>query len=104
MLVENYEDRWLPPSFNRQLVREDAKMSKKALERMAREAQQALQGYGLDFTQLDGPVFCFYSMLTATATWTHKRTEQEVELSNIYFDRDTGEISQCGNNYGSLSL
>lgn len=104
MQVQNYAERWPAPDFNRVYVRDDATISKRAHARLVREARDMLEGYGLDFAQLDGPAFVFHEMTTATATWTHKTSGQEVALSEIWFNQKTGAIHQCGSNYGRLSL
>lgn len=40
---------------------------------------------------------------TFEAVLTHRATGAEIKISEIYVD-DSGEITQCGTNYGALTL
>lgn len=81
-----------------------AKLSNRCYARLIREAQRDyLDGYG--FIWADWTVEVILSdEITAQIEWTHKVTERKLTLTNIYFDKSTGQINQAGTNYGDLVL
>lgn len=102
MIVENYVDRWLPPDFNMRPVKEHATISKRAYGRLMREARKHFDGLGIDFDQYDEGKAIFHDMIVAQVEWTHKISGRQLKLLEIWFDRKTGAINQCGQNYGDI--
>ena len=44
------------------------------------------------------------SCVTVCVVFTNKRTKAQIVVHNIYYNEETGEILQCGRNYGNLCL
>lgn len=81
-----------------------AKLSDRCHAALIRNAQRDyLDGYGFDWAEW-APTVTLDEEITAQIEWLHKTTGRELVLTNIYFNRRTGEIHQAGSNYGNLTL
>lgn len=78
-------------------------ISNRAYQRILREAKGFLDGYGIDFSQLDDGEIDFFDMTVAQVTWRHKETGNEVCVTGIWFEHKTGEILQYGTQNGALT-
>lgn len=86
------------------IKRADGTLSRRAMARLIRDAHKFMDGFGLDWSQFDVSSVTFYDMQTAQVEWKHKVSGNEVHLTDIHFERKTGEIIQAGSNYGNLTL
>lgn len=75
--------------------------------RFLAEALANFDGSGIDFAQYDVEIEADpdeLDVLIIAVVWTHKTTGFQIMLDNIWFDEETGGITQCGSNYGRLTL
>ena len=79
------------------------KNNKRKVARFLADAQEYMNGFGLDFLKLEPRIFWDDDEVTAFVIWTHNETGQQVKLSSIYWE-DDGHIMQAGMNYGILTL
>ncbi|AXQ68474.1 hypothetical protein HOT99_gp143 [Caulobacter phage CcrBL10] len=87
------------------LKRAEGTISKRAYERLIREAKRDfLSGFDIDWSKYGEPTVTFYDMLTAQIEWPNLKSGQLITLTHIWFERKTGEILQAGSNHGSLTL
>lgn len=86
------------------IKRTRATINKRAYARLVREARTYVDGYGIDFSQFEEPEVIFHDMLTAQVDWKHKVTGNKISLTQIWFDKKTGSILQCGTQCGVFTL
>ena len=77
-------------------------ISQRAYKRLMRESKEFLNGFGIDFSQYDDGSVIFHDMLVAQIEWTHKTNGNKICLTEIHFEKQTGEIIHAGSNYGNL--
>lgn len=105
MDVENYTQdlsQWMGVSQRFMLKPAPGKLSMRAVRRLLQAARQEMEGFGIDFSQYHPPTAVFQDMLVADVIWVHRESQCELKLTGIYFDERTGEILQCGTQYGAL--
>lgn len=78
------------------------KLSNRCHTRLVREARQHFDDFGIDFTQYGPGEVLLDDDITAQVTWTHKKSGRTITLTQIWFNKKTGEINQCGSQYGNL--
>lgn len=79
-----------------------AKLSNRCHARLIREARAHFDGFGIDFSQYDEPVVTLMDEITAQVEWTHRESQRQIRLLEVWFDKKTGAINQCGQNYGDI--
>lgn len=79
-----------------------ATLSKRCYERLVREAREHFDGFGIDFTQYGRPTVVLSDEITAQVEWVHRLSGKSITLLEIWFNKKTGAINQCGQNYGGL--
>ncbi|MBC2806573.1 hypothetical protein C3Y94_025825 [Rhizobium ruizarguesonis] len=94
---QGYDSNWNLVSKTR-----TAKLSNRCHARLIREARQHFDGFGIDFTQYDEPAVLLMEELVAQIEWTHKESQRQLRLLEVWFDKKTGAILQCGQNYGDI--
>jgi hypothetical protein len=78
------------------------KLSNRCHARLVREARKHFDGFGIDFSQYGEPVVILHDKIIAQVEWTHKTSQRQIRLLEVWFDERTGAILQCGQNYGDL--
>lgn len=81
---------------------ETMKLSNRVHSRLVREAREHFGGFGIDFDQYGEPVVELFDGITASVKWDHRGSGKSITLLEIWFHEKTGEILQCGRNYGDL--
>ena len=81
----------------------ERRLSHEIRRKLVANAREALKAWDIPWQKYcPGSVTMDEHGVTASVSWTHRRTKAEIVLSQIYFNRQTGEIRQAGTNYGAL--
>lgn len=85
--------------------RAPGRLMPEVLARILTDAKQQVDDRGgIDWSQYGEPTAIFDDMVTATVEWTHARTGNKLRLNRIHWDKTTGEIIQCGTEYGDFNV
>lgn len=109
--VENYtqdESNWNGFANNGRgaygIKRAPGRIAQAVLDRIIADARAEVDARGgIDWSQYGAPQVIFDDMLTCQVEWPHPRTGGLLRLNQIHFAKDTGEILQCGTEYGDLN-
>lgn len=75
------------------------------LARILADAKKAVDDRGgIDWSQYGEPQAIFDDMITCQVEWTNTRTGNKLRLNRIHWDDATGEIVQCGTEYGDFNV
>lgn len=75
------------------------------LARILSDAKKAVDDRGgIDWSQYGEPKAIFDDMITCQVEWTNTRTGNKLRLNRIHWDDATGEIVQCGTEYGDFNV
>lgn len=75
------------------------------LARILADAKKAVDDRGgIDWSQYGEPKAIFDDMMTCQVEWTNTRTQNKLRLNRIHWDKATGEIIQCGTQYGDFDV
>jgi len=94
---QGYDSRW-----NWVCKTSTVRLRNKVHARLVREAQDHFDGLGIDFTQYGPAVVILHDQIVAQIEWTHLQSQRQLKLLRVYFDKKTGAILQCGENYGDI--
>lgn len=78
------------------------KLPNQCYARLVREARQHFDGFGIDFSQYGEPVVVLSDEIVAQVEWTNISSGKKLTLLEVWFHEKTGEILQCGQNYGDI--
>lgn len=80
------------------------RIARTVLDRIVSDAKGEIDARGgIDWSQYGEPKVIFDEMLTCQVEWPHARTGAFLRLNQIHFSDETGEILQCGTEYGDLN-
>ena len=98
--IQNASTNW-----NTRYRQKNGYVSKEFYDTIVKDAvEEYLDGFGIDWNQYNNPEITFADDdNTCEIEWTHKESEQILQLSHVWFD-DDGKILQAGTNYGQLTL
>lgn len=86
------------------IKRGPATISRRAYDRIIREAKAYLSAHAIDWTGYGPGEAIFSDMTTCQVEWTRIGGEAKIVVNRIYFDKRTGAIHQAGTEYGDLSF
>lgn len=87
------------------LKRAPGRLMPHVLARILADAKKEVDDRGgVDWSQYGEPQAVFDDMMTCQVEWTHTRTGNKLRLNRIHWDNATGEIVQCGTEYGDFNV
>lgn len=83
--------------------RSAATISRRAYDRIIREAKAMLADHAIDWTGYGPGEAIFSDMTSCQVEWTRIGGTAKIVVNRIFFDKATGAIHQAGTEYGDLS-
>lgn len=77
-------------------------INRRAYERLLREAKAFLAGHAINWADYEAPTATFFDMTTAQVEWRRKGGTALITVTQIWFDKKTGQIHQAGTQSGDL--